>query len=316
MDWEMPVMNGIQTLQHLKKDSLTMDIPVIMTTGSMTSVTDLQLALEAGAVDYLRKPVEVVELIARVNAALRLTKAYQTIKKNNERLQEVNVRLSNSEFQLKESNQIKDKLFSIIAHDLRTPIKLLRIVLNTNQTIEEVENIKDELASTERLLNNLLNWSLLQQNLITLQIRSVEVKPILENSLSLLSALIQQKQLQIESSLTVPTIVVDANILDFILRNVLSNAVKFTPINGKINIRTEKREHDILLTISDTGPGISQEKLTHLFNLQTDYVPQRTNRRCWHWFSTLPRVCSADAYGTLGRKSRRERNVFFSGYSC
>ena len=72
MDWDMPVMNGIEATQRLKNSERTRDIPVIMATGRMTSAEDLRIALEAGAVDYVRKPIDFVELSARINTALRI----------------------------------------------------------------------------------------------------------------------------------------------------------------------------------------------------------------------------------------------------
>lgn len=79
MDWDMPVMNGIEATRMLKKNEVTHQIPVIMATGRMTSSEDLQMALEAGAVDYVRKPIDIVELSARINTALRISDQSQAI---------------------------------------------------------------------------------------------------------------------------------------------------------------------------------------------------------------------------------------------
>lgn len=79
MDWEMPEMNGIEAIRALKKHETTYDIPVIMATGQMTSSEDLQVALDAGAVDYVRKPIDFIELTARMNTALRIANQHQSI---------------------------------------------------------------------------------------------------------------------------------------------------------------------------------------------------------------------------------------------
>jgi len=81
MDWAMPIMNGIDAVLRLKASNRTMDIPVVMTTGVMTTAEDLKEALEAGAVDFLRKPFDPLELTSRVEAALRLSVSYKEIKK-------------------------------------------------------------------------------------------------------------------------------------------------------------------------------------------------------------------------------------------
>lgn len=80
MDWDMPVMNGLEATRKLKNDQVLSDIPVIMATGQMTNPEDLRLALEAGAVDYVRKPVEFIELSARINTALRIRSQHESIK--------------------------------------------------------------------------------------------------------------------------------------------------------------------------------------------------------------------------------------------
>ncbi len=80
MDWDMPIKTGIEATQEITQDPLTREIPVIMATGVMTSPENLQTALESGAVDFVRKPYNHIELLARVNSALRLTRAHKEIK--------------------------------------------------------------------------------------------------------------------------------------------------------------------------------------------------------------------------------------------
>ncbi len=80
MDWDMPVMSGVEATRQLKNQEETYDIPVIISTGRMTSSNDLKVALEAGAVDYIRKPIDFVELDARVNTAIRIKEQTEAIK--------------------------------------------------------------------------------------------------------------------------------------------------------------------------------------------------------------------------------------------
>ncbi len=86
MDWEMPVMNGIEAIRLLKADPETEEIPVIVATGVMTQSRDLSQALEVGAVDFLRKPFDPVEFRARLSATLRLSESYREIKRKNEEI--------------------------------------------------------------------------------------------------------------------------------------------------------------------------------------------------------------------------------------
>lgn len=79
MDWDMPIMDGIEATRNLKLNKNTSHIPVIIATGQMTTSEDLQIALEAGAIDYVRKPIDFIELSARINTALRIIEQNQSI---------------------------------------------------------------------------------------------------------------------------------------------------------------------------------------------------------------------------------------------
>lgn len=94
-DWEMPELNGIEMIKLLKNNQETKDIPIIMATGVMTSSVNLQTALNAGASDYFRKPIDPIELIARVNSMLKLADSIKKIKKKNKEIQQSNIFLQN-----------------------------------------------------------------------------------------------------------------------------------------------------------------------------------------------------------------------------
>ncbi|MCH8318307.1 MAG: response regulator [Bacteroidetes bacterium] len=92
MDWNMPVMSGIEALDKLKSDPSTNEIPILMVTARASS-EDLQLALDKGAMDYIRKPIDKIELLARVKSALKLYDSFKTIKQQQKKIEEINVTL-------------------------------------------------------------------------------------------------------------------------------------------------------------------------------------------------------------------------------
>ncbi|MCP4580878.1 MAG: response regulator [candidate division Zixibacteria bacterium] len=92
-DWEMPIMSGIEATRYLTNNEITKNIPVIMASGVMTSSKNLQTALEAGAVDFIRKPIDKVELIARVRSILLLADSYKEIWRQKDELSKKNVKL-------------------------------------------------------------------------------------------------------------------------------------------------------------------------------------------------------------------------------
>ncbi len=93
-DWEMPGMSGIEAIINLKKNSITESIPVIVASGVMTSSKNLRTALEAGAVDFIRKPIDKIEIMARVRSILMLADSYKEIRRQRDELKDKNTRLS------------------------------------------------------------------------------------------------------------------------------------------------------------------------------------------------------------------------------
>jgi len=135
MDWDMPIMNGLEAIRKLKNDNDLHEIPVIMATGQMTSSEDLQLALEAGAVDYVRKPVEFIELKARINTALRIREQHEAIKDLLEsEIDLKNRKLSTTSMLIVEKNGL--------LQDFQTELSELQKLLESQKTEESHESIK------------------------------------------------------------------------------------------------------------------------------------------------------------------------------
>jgi len=158
LDIMMPEVDGYQVCKELKENELTKDIPIIFITAK-TQTEDIVQAFEYGAVDYITKPFNHTELLKRVTLQLQLKKYRDDIKQKNAELEQLNA--------------TKDKLFSIIAHDLRGPMGNLRNVLdllvdsNSDISADERERflvlLRDTTTQTYYLLENLLSWSLSQR---------------------------------------------------------------------------------------------------------------------------------------------------------
>ena len=137
MDWQMPEMNGIEATLLLKKNEITKDIPIIITTGIMINPTNLCTALLSGAVDYLRKPINEIELAARVENMLKLSAAYLTIKQQNKVMQS---QLTSRLINIQQLNELK-----IATIKQLTTIKEL-------STRSDEKALKESIINTERLL--------------------------------------------------------------------------------------------------------------------------------------------------------------------
>jgi CheY-like chemotaxis protein/DNA-binding CsgD family transcriptional regulator len=140
MDWDMPVMNGIEAAQFLKNQESTKDIPVIITTGVMISTEDLNMALSAGAVDFIRKPIDKIELIARTTSALRLSNSIKHIKNQNLKIEQQLELLNASEqrYQL-----IAAQLQNELSHRNQELVsKAMQLVSNNKFLMSLIDNLK------------------------------------------------------------------------------------------------------------------------------------------------------------------------------
>ena len=179
--------------------------------------------------------------------------------------------------ELTELNSTKDRLFSIIAHDLRGPIgnlqQLLEIIAyDINQGDRaKVDELLLMLKSTARtsfvLLDNLLSWSRSQLNAISLETEHFNLALIISDALNLMETSIKQKNISVSTNdMADCTVFADRPTIDVVVRNLLSNAIKFTPRNGEINICIDVQEKENILSIADTGVGIEEDRLEKIFS--------------------------------------------------
>lgn len=197
--------------------------------------------------------------------------------------------LEEQQKELKASNAMKDKMFSIIAHDLRGPLgnfkSILDMALRGTETLDSNKqrgllNMLSEMAqSTFELLENLLNWSVSQRGLSNPKPELFLIDPLLEEVIQLSKHQADKKNIEIRSSVfETITVFADINMVRTIFRNLLGNAIKFTPENGEIQIFSSDAGDFIKFGIRDTGIGISAENQKKLFNHLEYFSTSGTNR--------------------------------------
>jgi signal transduction histidine kinase len=187
--------------------------------------------------------------------------------------------LKKSEENLKRINAEKDKFFSIIAHDLRGPFSgfmgLTQIMaeeipnLKTNEIQEMAVSMRNSSETLYRLLENLLHWARIQQGTFPFNPEIIELLPCVTESINLMIEPSKNKGIEIVNSIPEKlTVYADANIIKTVLRNLISNAVKFTSTGGKVSLTAKANEHNrIEIAINDTGIGMSQTMIDNLFRL-------------------------------------------------
>lgn len=191
--------------------------------------------------------------------------------------------------ELEEINDSKDKFFSIIAHDLRGPfssvVQLLKLLKNEYSNFEEKEKVTmihtlyDSSQRTFDLLENLLIWSMTQIGKVSYQPEKVALKTIVDQNIFLLNELAKNKKIKVNVEIDqLPTVTADKQMLSTVIRNLISNAIKFTPEGGEISI-LGKKEGDIgKISIKDTGVGISDENIQKLFSISQNTSTPGTNK--------------------------------------
>jgi two-component system sensor histidine kinase/response regulator len=244
----------------LKAHEHTKDIPVIF----MTALSDIESKIkgfEMGGVDYITKPLEHQEVVARVQTHLTLRQQQQ---------------------QLQALNTNKNTFFSIIAHDLRGPLSSLQVLTQVAEekletyTLDKLREVielqRTSIEHLSQLLENLLTWSRIQQNMIACHPARIELEAIVARNIELLTPHANQKQITFSHSISADMAAyADLNMVDAVIRNLLSNAVKFTKSGGAIAISATQTETMVEVSVTDTGIGIPQEKIPILFRIEHRY---------------------------------------------
>lgn len=173
---------------------------------------------------------------------------------------------------LRALNHLKDKLLSIISHDLRNPLvsldSFLNLLINHHDRLTEQERMtltqkaRQSLSNLNQLLSNLLLWSRSQINQVILNPQLIDIKSIIESGIVLHSLDIELKNIKIETSIDkLKDIVADAEMVDFIVRNLLGNAIKFSHKNGIIKIQVRQKDKGFVISVIDEGVGMTEEQI-------------------------------------------------------
>jgi len=193
----------------------------------------------------------------------------------------VKTRIETQNLQLSQLNKTKDKFFGIIAHDIRSPLLGLQSVgeqidyfIKKNQP-ERLKDLADQVDGTTKklteLLDNLLNWALLQNGMIPYHPEQINLTEIVASVFELLQPLADLKDITFNNKVQEAVFVsADSKGVNTILRNIISNAVKFTHVGGEVTVDVKSEGNKAIITINDTGTGISAELLPKLFDLGKD----------------------------------------------
>jgi signal transduction histidine kinase len=262
LDVMMPVIDGFEVCRRLKADGRWQHIPIILVT-ALVNKEDLVTGFAAGANDFLRKPVSELELRARVRSMVRIKQQYD---------------------QLEATLRLRENLAQMIVHDIRTPLSVImgfsELLLLKNahapENLVELHEIKKQANHLDSFLNDLLMLTKVEAD-----------RPILNRSLVEVSQLVQQverthkiiaESRKIDLVFQLPAesrpVCLDANMFQRLLDNLISNALKFSPVHSSVTVRVEypglNNESSDLpqlrIKVLDEGPGIAPEHHERIFD--------------------------------------------------
>lgn len=196
-------------------------------------------------------------------------------------------RIERQRAELTTLNMTKDKLFAILSHDLRSPVASLKNylmltdwgVLSQAEFSEATRHLTTQLTGVHTMLDNVLNWALSQMRGIRPHIEMIALAPIIEDAMATLTPVAQAKRIDIFNGVC-PKVQfrVDKDHAAVIIRNLLQNAIKFTPSGGRITFGYEEKENMKYVTVEDTGVGISEEQMPFLYRLDKNTSTTGTDR--------------------------------------
>lgn len=273
LDIMMPDIDGYEVLQRLKADPAHQDIPVIFLT-ALHNPEDIVKGFKLGASDYVSKPFNHEELITRVAHHIYLAAAQRTITSQRD--------------ELRATVEARDKMYSVIAHDLRSPIGTLKMIFNMlsmNLTAEQLGEENFEMVSmgnnitesTFMLLDNLLKWTKSQIGKMNTVFQEADISEVVLFASKTSDLVAQVKNVSIEYDIPGPiTVHCDVDMVKTIMRNLLSNAIKYSEEGGKIIISVRETPTHAAISVRDFGTGIKAEDQPKLLNPDIHYTTYGT----------------------------------------
>ncbi len=264
LDVMMPDINGFDTAIILKKDPETLDIPIIFLT-ALNNPSDLVHGFQVGANDFLTKPFNKEELVMRVMHQIQLVAAKRIIVRQND--------------ELRRTINNRDKMYSVIAHDLRSPMASIRMVLNLAVNVVSPDTVGEEIFSlldkanreseeTHDLLDNLLKWTKSQTGRINVVYQDLDLDDIVPGVVDIFRMIAEMKKINLQYIPSDEKLVVraDNDMIKTVIRNFLSNAIKFTPEDKGIEVFCTHEGDFARISVRDHGVGIASDRVDTIFH--------------------------------------------------
>ncbi|MEM9894924.1 MAG: HAMP domain-containing sensor histidine kinase, partial [Bacteroidota bacterium] len=234
---------------------------------------EIKLLAKRNELAESRQNLLLVISVLILSVAVLLFVQYRQRNKYAQQVEEKNLLLS-------ETMASKERLFSVIAHDLKSPLSAFSAMSSTlaenidafkkEQIVTYLRKFEKSSQNLSDLLNNLLQWSLSQTGTLSINIEELDVRKSIENAVKPLVDLAESKDIKLVIEGESVVAKADSKMVETILRNLVSNALKFTASNGEVRISAEKQENAVTVKVADNGIGIADKDLEKLFDVQQD----------------------------------------------
>ena len=290
VDIQMPEMDGYQLVALLRSNADTATLPVIFVSAIYSDEYHHRKGYEAGAVDFMSKPFMHEILLSKVKVFVDLYRQRRALEEEVQRRRQAEAALQEANLALSKLNADKDKFLSIISHDLRGPFNI--VLGNTQLLIKKLDSmsktdIQDATYSiysgaraAYNLLENLLTWSQMQRaGGIEFRPEPIELRGLAHETLEVLEQTAAQKGIGMRN-LIAPGLWVqaDQHMLETVIRNLTSNALKFTPRGGQVTLAARANGAVVNVSVKDTGVGISPADVAKLFRLDAQHTTLGTEK--------------------------------------
>ena len=260
LDVLMPKMNGNDVCRKLKGSPQTASIPVILISGLRTR-EDMLKGIEAGANDFLSKPIDTRDVTLRVRNAVQTSHLYERLEESYNRLQKLEA--------------LRDNLTHMIVHDLKGPLTGMKASLQILQftmqkRLSEDEKYSLELAvnlttSLTAMINSLLDISRLEAGVMPLKLIPGDLHAAAKEAINTIGFLEYRERVVLEDAGGPVMAAFDLEVIRRVITNLVENALKFTPKEGKVGVKAGKNESQAWVIVTDTGPGIPPQYHEKIF---------------------------------------------------
>jgi len=264
LDVQMPDMDGFELAELMRGNERTRRVPIIFVTAGSADQRRRFRGYEAGAVDFLQKPIEADILKSKASVFFELNVQQQQIAQQRDALQEADRR--------------KDEFLATLAHELRNPLAPIRNglqILRMSPTGPEADEVRDmmdrQLTHLVHLIDDLMDASRISQGKIDLRRETISLQAVMQNALEVSTPIINSGKHTLKVQMPEIPLWLDADLtrLAQVVSNLLNNAAKYTPEGGVIEVNVTQQDDMVLITVRDNGLGIPPDMLPRVFDLFT-----------------------------------------------